>query len=116
MQLPDFQNQPFTDFSVPENREAFAAALVEIEASLGKTGPAWIGGEPVTDKPHLVSRDPGDLDRVVGTFQQLDADDANRAVEAASAAFPAWAGTPVEERVGCLIREAETKRDQLHLL
>lgn len=116
MQLPVFQNEPFTDFSAPANRDAFAAALAEVEGQLGKTWPAWIGGEEITDKPELVSRDPGNLDRVIGTYQKLDAEDATRAVDAAHAAFPAWSQTAVEKRVGHFLKAAKKMREEKHLL
>lgn len=116
MQLPEFQNEPFTDFSLPANRDAFKRALAEVEGQLGKTWPAWIGGEQITDKPELVSRDPGNLDRVIGTYQKLDAEDATRAVDAAHAAFPAWSQTTVEERVGHFLKAVEKMREQKHLL
>ena len=42
--------------------------------------------------------------RVVGTVGLSDASDVTAAVEAASRAFPAWAATPIKERVGPLRR------------
>ena len=47
-----FVNQPHADFSRPENRAAFAAALERVRsgeaaAGLGKHWPLWIGGEAV---------------------------------------------------------------------
>ena len=45
MQLSDFRNEPFTDFSQPENQQAFEAALSKVrEEYLGRTWPCWIGG------------------------------------------------------------------------
>ena len=114
MQLPEFRNEPFTDFSLPNNRAAYDRALADVAKLLGKTHPAWIGGKPVTDRPPLVSHDPGEVSRVIGTFPQCTAEDAERAVLSADAAFPAWAGRSAEHRAGILVEAARRMRERKH--
>ncbi|MCC6673255.1 MAG: L-glutamate gamma-semialdehyde dehydrogenase [Planctomycetes bacterium] len=116
MQLPEFRNEPFTDFSRPENRTAFAAALAQIEKGLGKHRPCWIAGEAVTDRPGRVERrDPGDTDRLIATFPQCNVEDAERAVQAAHAAFAAWSQVPATERVRIHVEAARRMRERKHL-
>ena len=44
---------------------------------------------------------------VIGTIPEGTAEDVDRAVAAARAAFPAWAATPVEERTALLNKVQE---------
>jgi 1-pyrroline-5-carboxylate dehydrogenase len=115
MQLPEFRNEPFTDFSRPEQRKAFEQAVARVEKELGRTWPSWIGGEKVESKATFENTDPGDQARVIGRYPKLTAEDGNRAVEAAHAAFPAWAETPVEERARIFFQAAQLLREQKHV-
>ena len=115
MQLQNFRNEPFTDFSVPANKEAFALALKKIETQvLGKTWPCWIAGEQVNGKKTFETHDPGETSRKIGTFQELAPEDADRAIEAAHAAFQQWAETPVQQRVDIVMKAAQKMRAQKH--
>ena len=109
-----FRNEPFTDFSNPENQQAFQQALDKIRGTFGKTWPAWIGGEQITGRPTFESRDPGDLDRVIGVFQRCTESDAERAVNAADEAFQTWRYAPVEERAGYFFEAARRLRERKH--
>ncbi|MHC4898386.1 MAG: aldehyde dehydrogenase family protein, partial [Planctomycetota bacterium] len=90
MSATPFQNEPFTDFGKPENQQAFQKALEKIQGTFGNSWPAWIGGEQIQDRPMYESRDPGDLDRVIGVFPRCDETDGDRAVNAAHEAFQTW--------------------------
>lgn len=115
MQLPDFRNEPFTDFSQPQNQQAFRQALQTIEGSvLGRTWPCWIGGEAIRGKTTFENYDPGELTRLIGKYPKLDAADAAVAVEKAHEAFPAWAATDPEERVRIFLRAAQRMRERKH--
>lgn len=116
MQLPEFRNEPFTDFSLPAEREAFQQALKTIEKEyLDRTWPCWIGGEQVTAKKTFETFDPGELTRRIGKFQKMTAADANAAVEKAHAAFPEWAATSAEDRAQIVFRAAQKLRERKHL-
>jgi 1-pyrroline-5-carboxylate dehydrogenase len=115
VQLPDFRNEPFTDFSRPENQQAFQAALTAVEKNLlGRTWPCWIGGEEVRGKATFDSHDPGEITRLIGHYQKLGEAEGNAAVEAAHAAFPAWAATPAAERIGIVLEAARRLRARKH--
>jgi 1-pyrroline-5-carboxylate dehydrogenase len=113
--LPEFRNEPFTDFNDPAQQKAFEQALTTIEKQLGKTWPCWIGGEEVRGKATFETHDPGEIARMVGRFQKLTETDAERAVASAHAAFPAWADTPVERRVRIFLDAAQRLRQKKHL-
>jgi 1-pyrroline-5-carboxylate dehydrogenase len=109
-----FQNEPFTDFGKPENQQAFQKALEKIQGTFGNSWPAWIGGEQIQDRPMYESRDPGDLDRVIGVFPRCDETDGDRAVNAAHEAFQTWRYAPVEERAGYFFEAAKRLRQRRH--
>jgi len=115
VQLPAFRNEPLTDFSKPEQQQAFAKALATIEQGLGRTWPSWIGGEEVVAKETFDNHDPGEVSRRIGRYQKLTADDGKRAVEAAHAAFPAWAERPMAQRTEIFFATARKLRERKHL-
>ncbi len=109
-----FVNEPFTDFKRPENRAAFEAALARVEGEMGRTFAAVIDGERVRSDVGFETHNPSDPDEVVGRFPRLGAAEAQRAVLAADAAFPAWAATPWEDRAHLLFELAERLRRDKH--
>jgi len=58
-------------------------------------------------------RSPVNLDWVMGHFQYGSAQDANDAVAAAKAAFPAWSGRPWQERVAIMRKAADLISERL---
>jgi 1-pyrroline-5-carboxylate dehydrogenase len=115
VQLPEFRNEPFTDFTKPENQQAFQQALQKVQKDgLGRTWPCWIGGEQVRGKETFQTFDPGETTRPIGKFQRLSAAEATLAVEQAHEAFPAWAATPAGDRIGIVMRAAQRLRERKH--
>ncbi len=112
--LPEFQNEPFTDFSVEANRSAFAAALEKIEARLPIQGSNRIGGKIVDAAEHFESVNPSRKIQVIGRFPEGTADDGNRAVDAAAAAFVTWGRTTPKDRWDLVRRIAQILRIRKH--
>jgi 1-pyrroline-5-carboxylate dehydrogenase len=106
----EFQNEPFVDFTKPENRKAMEDALRQVKAMFGREYPLTIGGEKITTVDKIRSTNPSLPKEVVGVFQKGTVEMANQAVEAAHRAFDRWKRVPVEERVACLYRTAEILR------
>ena len=106
----DFQNEPFVDFTKPENRKAMEDALRQVKDMFGREYPLTIGGEKITTVDKIRSTNPSLPKEVVGVFQKGTVEMANQAVEAAHRAFDRWKRVPVEERVACLYRTAEILR------
>src|SRR5271155_1735208 len=106
----EFQNEPFVDFTKPENRKAMEDALAQVKGMFGREYPLTIGGEKITTVDKIKSTNPSSPKEVVGVFQKATVEMANQAVEAAHRAFDRWKRVPVEERVACLYRAAEILR------
>jgi 1-pyrroline-5-carboxylate dehydrogenase len=106
----EFVNEPFTDFSKPENRTAMEAALKKIAGELGREYPLLIGGEKITTEDKLRSINPSRPEQTVGIFSKATAELAKRAVEEADKAFASWKKVPVEERAEILFRTADAIR------
>lgn len=97
----------------PALHEEFDAALVRARASLGATHQLYIDGAWGDAARIYEKYSPIDTSLLLGRFQDGDADDIQRAVAAAKAAFPAWRATPWQERVAKLRQLAEKISDNL---
>jgi delta 1-pyrroline-5-carboxylate dehydrogenase len=91
--LPEFRNEPFTDFSVEANRKAFAEVLKAVQGRLPIQGKNRIGGKKVGAAKSFESVNPCDPRQVIGRFPAGTASDADRALDAATRAFPDWSRT-----------------------
>ncbi len=108
MPLPDFQNEPLSDFkNNPAHRRRMEYALDEIRDELGREHDLVIGGERIKTQEKLYSYNPSHPDQVVGVFSQADAALADRAVRSADEAFKSWSRTPVQKRVDLLLKTSK---------
>lgn len=117
--VPDeFKNEPFTDFSQPENAEAMRAAIEKVRGELGREYPVIIGGERITLREKFESSNPANKSQIVGVFSEVDADTTlvKKAIDAATEAFKFWRGVPAAERAEYLFRAAEVMRTRRHEL
>ncbi|MFW6075649.1 MAG: L-glutamate gamma-semialdehyde dehydrogenase [Chloroflexota bacterium] len=111
-----FQNEPPVDFSVEENRAAMREQLRIVESELGKEYPLVIGGEKIETGQHIVSRNPGNIDQVVGRVARGTSDHANKAIAAAEKAFKTWRTMSPEGRASVAFRLAGLlRRNRLYL-
>jgi 1-pyrroline-5-carboxylate dehydrogenase len=106
----EFQNEPFIDFTKPENHKAMEDALRTVKAMFGREYPLLIGGEKIATTEKTPSFNPSHPKEVVGIFQKATVEMANRAVEAANRAFERWKRVPADERVAYIYRTAEILR------
>jgi 1-pyrroline-5-carboxylate dehydrogenase len=112
--LPEFRNEPFTDFSVEANRKAFAEALKTVQGRLPIQGKNRIGGKKVSAAKSFESVNPCDPKQVIGKFPAATAADANRALDAATRAFADWSRFPAAERVSAILRISAILRRRKH--
>ncbi len=110
----EFKNEPLTDFTLPENREAFEAALEIVRGELGREYPLRIGGESVKVGKVFDSINPSQPSQVVGKFQSAGAREADLALEAAEKAFETWKRQTPERRAELLFRTAAILRERKH--
>ena len=108
--LPEFCNEPFTDFRCPDNRAAMKAAIEKVRSELGKKYPLVINGERIVRDDTFKSINPGDTSQLVGEFTKGTKEDALNAIEAASVAFEQWRNVDPYERARYLIKAAHIMR------
>jgi 1-pyrroline-5-carboxylate dehydrogenase len=106
----EFVNEPFTDFSKPENRKAMEDALKQVKGMFGREYPLVIAGQNLVTSDKIMSRNPSNPKEVIGVFQKATVEMANRAVEGAAKAFERWKRVSAEERVVCIYRAADILR------
>ena len=102
-----FKNSPLVNFVYKDNQEKMQSALREVRKRFGEKYPLVIGGEKVWTDQLTPSVNPSAPDEIVGYGSEAGIAEAERAVEAARAAFGRWSRTPVEERAHLLERAAD---------
>ncbi len=110
--LSEFRNEPYADFTLPENRQAMERALEKVRSEFGREYQIRIGGEWTATGDKLVSLNPSDPRQVVGIHYKATPELARRAIENAYAAFPVWSCTPAEERIRMLLDAARILRSR----
>ncbi len=113
-------DQKITYTSTPEQIAAmhskFDEAIEQVRGELGKTYPLIVDGEEITGREAFEVRAPANTDTVLGQFQKATAEDVDRAVAAAKAAYPAWSRRPWQERVELIRKAAELIRQRKYVL
>lgn len=110
MAMFEFRNESTLNFADPAYREAMQAALAKVKAELGREYPLVIGAEKIYTDSKSVSRNPGNLDEIVGTVSQANRELAERAMQAALTKFEEWKLVSPEERADYLFRGAAELR------
>jgi RHH-type proline utilization regulon transcriptional repressor/proline dehydrogenase/delta 1-pyrroline-5-carboxylate dehydrogenase len=110
--VSEFRNEPERDYSRADARERMAAALAAERAAFGRFHPLLIDGEPVEPAEEIASVNPARPAEVVGRTASATLADAERAVQAANRAFPAWRDTSARERADLLFRVAALARER----
>jgi len=108
----DFVNEPFVNFSAPDNKRAMQAALDKVGAELGREYDLIIGGHRERTKGKIISLNPSRPAQVVGIHQKAGAEHAQEAMDAALRAFHTWSRVPVEVRVSLLLNAAAIIRER----
>ncbi|MBX3294650.1 MAG: L-glutamate gamma-semialdehyde dehydrogenase [Acidobacteria bacterium] len=116
--LDEFKNEPFTDFSKPENAEAMLAAIEKVRSELGREYTCLVNGKRVSVGGKFKSFNPAKKDEVVGVFSEVDDDLSivDKAIDAATEAFRTWRFVPAAERAEYLFRIADIMRQRKHEL
>jgi len=113
MQLPEFKNEPLSDFQGnPELFKKMKAAVEEVGKELGQQYDLVIAGKRIKTDDKLVSYNPSQKEQVVGTFSKANGELAESAIRAADEAFKTWSRTPAEARAELLVATAKILRDR----
>jgi 1-pyrroline-5-carboxylate dehydrogenase len=108
--ISEFRNEPLTDFA---RDDAARRAQEEALAAFRPVDcPLVIAGERVSTRAKILSSNPCAPSRRVGRASRAGRAHAERALRAATEAFPAWSRTPAEERAALLFRAARLLRER----
>ncbi len=110
--LAPFVNEPYIDFTRPENAQQMRRALEKVRSQFGKEYDLLIAGERRTASAKFDSVNPSNPSEVIGVHQKATEQDARDAVDLAYEYFPTWAAVPMEERAEMLLRAASIFRDR----
>ncbi len=88
--VSEFTNEPFIDFSKPENRARMEEALKKVRGEFGREYPMWLNGKKVTTTEKRTSTNPSHPLEIIGVFQTATAEMARQAVEDAHKYFDTW--------------------------
>ena len=104
-----------TMFNPPEAmHERFEAALAAVSGRLGARHGLYIDGADVAPAGHAVLASPIDQERMLGDFALAGADEADAAMRAAQAAYPAWRALPFAERGRLMRRVADLMEQRVY--
>lgn len=110
-----YKHEPFTDFTIEENKKLMEEALKKIEADLGKEYPLIIGGERITTEDKIVSVNPANKDEVIGYVSKANKDLAEKAMKVADETFETfWRKSDPSMRADILFRAAAIVRRRKH--
>jgi len=113
MNLPDFKNEPLSDFKGnPKHAQDMKEALEQVRKELGRKYNLVIGGERIRTEEKFNSYNPAQKDEVVGIFSKGTAELAERAILTADETFRTWGRSPAEARVELLLAAAKILRDR----
>jgi len=112
MNLPEFRNEVYLDFTLPENRDAMLAAQEKVRAELGRDYPLLLAGERIFTEGKHTSVNPSRPSETVGTVQKACGGLATDAIERAVAYFSIWSQTKAVDRVAMLVKLASLIRER----
>src|SRR5947207_2045861 len=106
--MHDFKNEPYSDFSIPVNRQAMEAALAKVRSESGREYDLSIAGERLRTPDKLKSVNPSRPSEIVGIHQKATPAMASKAIETAHSFFPEWSRTKPATRIAMLRRAAQS--------
>ncbi len=109
-----YRHEPFTDFSLEENKKAIEAALRQVEQELGQDYPLIIGGERIYTDDKIVSFNPGNKEEIIGHVSKANQELADQALQVADETFEWWRKSTPEMRADILFRAAAIVRRRKH--
>lgn len=111
-----FRNEPQTDFSRKENRDAFQAALDDVAGQLGGEYPLVIDGKATETRKKIVSTNPSHRKQTIGTIASAGPEHAELAIVAARRSYDEWRNTAAEQRAEYLeVMAAEMRNRRFEL-
>src|SRR5256884_2369381 len=114
--VSEFTNEPFIDFTKPENRTRMEEALKKVKAEFGREYPMWLNGKKVTTTEKRTSTTPSHPMEIIGVFQNATAEMARQAIEDANRYLDTWKKVSPQERAKFLFRASQIVRERKYEL
>lgn len=112
--LNEYRNEPYTDFSIAENKLAFEEALKLVDSQKGREYPIIIGGEKINTEEKITSYNPSNFKETIGLTSRANKELAEKAILAAEKAFNNWKNICPKERANYLFNAAAIIRRRKH--
>jgi 1-pyrroline-5-carboxylate dehydrogenase len=109
-----YKHEPFTDFTIEENKKAFEAGLETVGSYIGKDYDLVIGGERVSTAEKIVSVNPAKKSEIVGRVSKANRELAEKAMRVADQTFQTWRKSKPEMRADILFRASAIVRRRKH--
>ncbi|KOP70457.1 1-pyrroline-5-carboxylate dehydrogenase [Bacillus sp. FJAT-21351] len=113
-EIKAYKHEPFTDFTLEENKKEFSKALETVQAELGKDYPLVIGEELITTDEKIVSINPANKVEIIGRVSKTNQELAEKAMQTALSTFNKWKKEDPEARANILFRAADIIRRRKH--
>ncbi|MBT2728503.1 L-glutamate gamma-semialdehyde dehydrogenase [Bacillus sp. ISL-75] len=113
-QQAPYKNEPFTNFSLEENKQSMTAALAKVKTELGRKYPLVIGNEKLFTEEQTISINPGNVDEVIGSVSKGNKGLAEQAMQEALKTFETWKKVAPAERAEYLFKAADLMRQRKH--
>src|SRR5699024_8964847 len=101
-----YKHEPFTDFTVEQNKQNMKRALETVSSSMGEQSPLISNGERVTTEEKILSVNPANKQEVVGYVSKADTEIAERAMQVADERFETWRKSDPAFRADILFKAA----------
>src|SRR5690625_4108454 len=105
-----YKHEPFTDFSLDENRKELKKGFETIKKDFGSDYPLIINGERILTDKKLASYNPAKKEEIIGNMSQAGEKEALQAMDTAKEVFKDWRKTTFEFRSDVLFKAAEIVR------
>ncbi|QIH75469.1 L-glutamate gamma-semialdehyde dehydrogenase [Macrococcoides canis] len=109
-----YKHEPFTDFTVEENKQAMLKGIETVNGYLGEDYPLIIGGERIYTENKVRSYNPANREETVGNVSQATKEHAEQAMKVAKETFESWRKTDPKMRADILFRAAAIIRRRKH--
>ncbi|MFS0907446.1 L-glutamate gamma-semialdehyde dehydrogenase [Priestia aryabhattai] len=113
-EIKAYKHEPFTDFTLEENKKEFKKALETVQSELGKDYPLVIGEELITTDEKIVSINPANKVEIIGRVSKTNQELAEKAMQTALSTFNTWKKEDPEARANILFRAADIIRRRKH--
>ena len=110
--IPQFRNEPATDFAIEANRRAMREQLDQVKRQLAQHYSLRIAGQSASGVSKVEARNPAQTHQLIGTVAEAGPADVEQAVAAAKAALPDWNAAGVLARAEFLRESARVMRQR----